>query len=295
METDVATVESPKRPAGAAGADLHGKGSDFEEFERAGWARRSGTYDEGFGRMTAGVHEPLLEAAGVRRGTRLLEVGCGTGRLALAALGRGAAVVATDAVEQMVAEAAAALPRARVLHAALPRLPFGDGDFDAVAGAFVINHMPEPAAAVAELARVTASGGRVALSCWDAPERNLAQGLVAAAVAEAGATPAGDLPSHSPFAPYGSPAAFAGLLAGAGLTAVRVEPVRWTHRVDPDRWWGDILTGTVLTASLIEGQDARTVARIRAAYDRLVAPYARPDGSVELPVAALVAVGTRQG
>ncbi|MFC9324349.1 methyltransferase domain-containing protein [Kitasatospora sp. NPDC057015] len=304
MTTDVtrtggAGLPAARPAAGRSREDRSREGrsrerADFEEFEQAGWARRSGTYDDGFGRMTAGVHGLLLDAAEVRRGTRLLEVGCGTGRLARAALERGAEVVATDAVAQMVAQAAAALPQALVRQAALPRLPFADGGFEAVVGAFVVNHVPEPLAAVAELARVTAPGGRVVLSCWDTPAENLAQGLVAAAVAEAGATPAGDLPGHSPFAPYASTEAFAGLLEAAGLRDVRVESARWTHPVDPGRWWQDVLDGTVLTASLIEGQDRATVARIRAAYDRLTAPFTGPDGTAALPVAALVAVGTHR-
>ncbi|MDH6579849.1 methyltransferase domain-containing protein [Kitasatospora sp. MAP5-34] len=267
--------------------------TDFAEFERSGWARRSGTYDGGFGAMTAGLHEALLDAAGVARGTRLLEVGCGSGRLAAAALARRAEVVATDGVREMVAVAARALPGARVLHAELPGLPFADGEFDAAVGAFVINHVPDPAAAVRELAQVVRPGGRVVLSCWDTLARNRAQGVFFDAVAAAGATPPADLPGTSPFARHATPSDFAALLAEAGLTDVRVEQVGWTHRVDPGQWWRDVLAGTVLTSSLIEGQDAGTVARIRAAYDGLVAAYAAGDGSVALPVAALLAVGTR--
>lgn len=267
--------------------------TDFAEFERSGWARRSGTYDDGFGAMTAGLHEALLDAAAVARGTRLLEVGCGTGRLAARALARGAEVVATDGVRQMVAVAARMLPGARVLRAELPGLPFAAGEFDAAVGAFVINHVPDPAAAVRDLAQVVRPGGRVALSCWDTLARNRAQGVFFDAVAATGAAPPAGLPGRSPFARYAAPSDFAGLLGGAGLTGVRVERVGWTHRVDPARWWEDVLAGTVLTSSLIEGQDAGTLGRIRAAYDGLVTAHAEPDGSVALPVAALLAVGTR--
>ncbi|GAA2132368.1 class I SAM-dependent methyltransferase [Kitasatospora kazusensis] len=269
--------------------------TDFAEFERSGWARRSGTYDGGFGAMTAGLHEALLDAAGAAPGVRLLEVGCGTGRLAAGAVARGAEVVATDGVRQMVAVAAEALPGVRVLHAELPGLPFPDGGFDAAVGAFVINHVPDPPAAVRELAQVVRPGGRVALSCWDTLARNRAQGVFFDAVTAVGATPPAGLPGASPFARHAAPAGFAALLGAAGLTDVRVEHVTWTHRVDPDRWWRDVLTGTVLTSSLIEGQPAGTLARIRAAYDGLVAAHAPAggDGTVDLPVAALLAVGTR--
>jgi len=261
---------------------------EFAEFEQRGWARRSGTYDSGFGAMTAGLHGGLLDAAGVRAGTRTLEVGCGTGRLAALALARRARVVATDAAREMVKEAAAVLPGAEVREAALPGLPFSDGEFEAAVGAFVINHVPDPPGAAADLQRVLAPGGRVALSCWDTLERNRAQGLFFDAVAEAGAARPADLPSSSPFAAYASDEGLAGLLTAAGFADVRVERVTWTHRVDPEQWWQDVLAGTVLTSSLIEGQPPETVERIHAAYRRLAARY--PDG---LPVAALLATGIR--
>ncbi|BFV57221.1 hypothetical protein KCMC57_up23250 [Kitasatospora sp. CMC57] len=266
---------------------------EFAEFERSGWARRSRTYDDGFGAMTAGLHGRLLAEAGVGPGVRLLEVGCGTGRLASAAVGLGAEVVATDAVPEMVAEAGRLLPE--VVRAELPGLPFEANGFDCSVGAFVINHVPDPVAAVRDLARVTVPGGAVVLSCWDALTANRAQGVFFDAVAEAGAARPAGLPDNAPFTPYATPEAFAGLLRTGGLTGVEVHRVGWTHRVAPDRWWRAVLTGTVLTSSLIEGQDEPTVRRIRERYDALTARWAESDGTVAMPVAALVAVGRSTG
>ncbi|WP_431680626.1 methyltransferase domain-containing protein [Kitasatospora sp. KL5] len=263
---------------------------DFAEFERRGWARRSTGYDEGFGAMTAGVHPVLLDAAGVTAGTRLLEVGCGPGRLSAVALARGAEVVATDAVAEMAAVAAAALPGARVEQAALPGLPYPAGSFDAAVGAFVVNHVPDPPAAAADLHRVLAPGGRLALSCWDSLAANRAQGLFFDAVRAVGGDDPAGLPGASPFSRYASPEGFAGLLDAAGFAEVEVRPVRWTHRVDPAAWWQHVLGGTVLTSALIENRPPEAVALIRAEYLRLAAPYAAEG----LPVAALVASATRR-
>ncbi|MBC3840228.1 class I SAM-dependent methyltransferase [Streptacidiphilus sp. 4-A2] len=265
----------------------------FQAFEHDGWARRSQTYDDGFGLLTAGAHTALLDAAGVGTGISVLEVGCGSGRLTAAALGRGARVTATDAVPGMVAVAAAAAPGALVRQAVLPGLPFPEAAFDAAVGAFVINHVAEPEAAVADLARVLRPGGRVALSCWGAAERNVAQSVVPAALAASGAARPAGVPERSPFLAHSDPDGFGTLLRGAGFREVRVEELSWIHRIDPDRWWRDLLSGTVLTSSLIEGQDRETAAAVKRAYDRLVAEYATGDGRVALPVAALIATGTR--
>jgi len=259
----------------------------IDEFERAGWARRSDTYDSGFGALAAGAHPALLDAAVPCGGLRVLEVGCGTGRMTAAARARGAQVVATDAVHQMVARAGEVTPG---VCAALPDLPFAEGCFDAAVGAFVINHVGDPPAALRELRRVLRRGGRVALSCWDADERNRALGVFSDAIAEAGATDSGGLFGVAPF--RGTPEAFAGLLGDAGFRDVRVEQVCWTHRVTAERWWHDVLGGTVRTAGLIEAQDSATTRRIRGAYDRGVAVHRTADGLVALPAAALLATGS---
>jgi len=58
----------------------------------------------------------------------------------------------------MVATAAALVPEAEFHVAALPALPFGDRQFDVVLANFVINHVGQPRAALAELRGVTIPG-----------------------------------------------------------------------------------------------------------------------------------------
>ena len=57
----------------------------FKDFEAAGWSARATTYDALMARATALAVEPLLDAAGVGSGVRVLDVGCGLGALAAAA------------------------------------------------------------------------------------------------------------------------------------------------------------------------------------------------------------------
>ncbi|MFC1419743.1 class I SAM-dependent methyltransferase [Streptacidiphilus cavernicola] len=289
----------------------------FDAFERRNWTGRSEAYRSGFARMTARTVAPLLDAAGVGPGTRVLDVGTGPGVVAAVALARGAAVTAVDASPEMAAHAAKACPEADVRVAVLPELPFPDCSFDAVVGNFVINHLGDPAAGLVELRRVLRPGGLLALTCWERVAMR-ATAVFGEAVAASGIPYPPDLPSSGPFLadaePEGRAEAFAALLADAGLAGASAERIAWLHRVDPDAWWHAVVAGTPLTGALIARQGPATAAAVKAHYDRLVAPYAEPlaepgpngtgagpdgagdgtgSGPVALPAVAILATGHR--
>jgi len=103
---------------------------------------------------------------------RLLDVGCGTGRFAVLAAERlGARVWGVDRSAEMLREARARPGSARVgwRQADATGLPFKDGWFDAVHSHLVLHLIDDVPAAVAEMRRVLAPGGRVVLGTF-APE-----------------------------------------------------------------------------------------------------------------------------
>ncbi|MFI7218248.1 class I SAM-dependent methyltransferase [Micromonospora maritima] len=263
-------------------------GIDFDAHERSRWAGRARAYGRSFGRLCAYPTPALLDAARVRAGQRVLDVGTGPGTVAAAALGRGAAVVAVDAEASMLVQARASAAGAGLVGAALPRLPFPDARFDAAVANFVLNHVGDPAAALAELRRVVRPGGRVAVTLWPSPHPPL-QRLWGEAIAAAGVTPPADLPRLAPGRDFPRTAAgVTGLLGAAGLTDAVCTTVAWTHRTDPEDWWAGPAAGISAVGLVLQRQEPAVRDRVRREYDRLTAGFREADGRLALPTAALL-------
>ncbi|MFE1954227.1 class I SAM-dependent methyltransferase [Streptomyces sp. NPDC059524] len=114
------------------------------------------------------AYEAAIAALGLRPGGRVLDAGCGTGRAlpALrAAVGPSGVVLGADLTPAML-RAAVRAGRDRSGHlllADVSRLPLASGSLDAVFGAGLISHLPDPKRDLAELARVVRPGGLLAL------------------------------------------------------------------------------------------------------------------------------------
>jgi ubiquinone/menaquinone biosynthesis C-methylase UbiE len=154
----------------------------FKDYELAGWDAKANAYGEYAGTVTRQVVRPLLDAAGVKRGTKLLDIACGPGYLAGAALERGAISLGMDFAPSMVVEAKHNFPRAEFRHGDAEALPFDGDSFDAIVCGFGLGHMPEPDKAVFEACRVLCKGGRYAFSWWCSPEKHEFYGLVFGAI-----------------------------------------------------------------------------------------------------------------
>ena len=107
--------------------------------------------------------------AGLQRGQRALDVGCGPGTLTALLVERlGAeAVAAIDPSEQFVAATRARFPRADVRSGVAEDLPFDDDTVDVALAQLVVHFMADPVAGLSEMRRVTRPGGVVAATVWD--------------------------------------------------------------------------------------------------------------------------------
>lgn len=119
--------------------------------------------------MVRGWRRAMVRAAGVAPGDRVVDVCAGTGRSleeARRAVGSEGLAVGVDFTPAMLARAGGA----RVLGDAL-RLPFPDGVFDSAVSAFALRDVADQDTALAEMARVTRSGGGIALLEVGRPRR----------------------------------------------------------------------------------------------------------------------------
>lgn len=263
--------------------------TDFDNHERSRWAGRAAAYQRSFAKLCAYPAAALLDAAGVRAGVCVLDVGTGTGTIAAMACARGATVVAVDAEPTMLELARRNAPRADVRHAVLPDLPFPDGEFDVAVANFVINHVGDPLATVMELRRVVRYGGRVAVTIWPYPQPPL-QRLWGEVFDAAGAQPPATMPTVAADKNFERSAdGLARLLSEARMTDVACETINWQHRADPEDWWIGPANGIGTLGLLLESQPPDTVARIKKQYDRLTTAYLANDGLLALPTAALLA------
>ena len=265
----------------------------FNAFEAAGWEARAGGYEDFFGRITVRAVEPLLDAAGVRSGTRVLDLASGPGHVAAAAAGRGADVVGVDVAESMLALARRLHPQIDFRLGDAEALPFADRSFDAVVANFLMLHLGRPERCAAEFARVLVPGGRVALTVWDVPERARFVGVLVDAVAAAGAQPPEDIPAGPPIFRFSDDREFARLLRDEGFEDVETATIAFTH-TEPsvDALWTGLLAGTVRTSALVVRQTDEVQADIRAAFERIVRDY-ETAGGLKLPVSLKLASGCR--
>jgi len=126
-------------------------------------------YDRFMGRYSTQLAPGLADLAGVQRGQRALDVGCGPGALTgelVARLG-AEAVAAIDPSEPFVIAASERHPGVDVRRAAAEELPYPDAEFDIALAQLVVHFMADPIVGVREMARVTRPGGVVAACVWD--------------------------------------------------------------------------------------------------------------------------------
>jgi len=119
----------------------------------------------------SGSGEAFIARLGIAPGSKLLDVACGTGNLALPAARAGAEVTGVDIAANLLVQAR---ERAAADNLAIQfdegdaeALPYPDASFDIVVSMFGAMFAPRPALVASELARVLKPGGTLAMANWN--------------------------------------------------------------------------------------------------------------------------------
>ena len=266
--------------------------SAFNQFESAGWEKQALGYEDFFGPITTRLVEPLLDAAEIGEGERVLDVATGPGYVAAKAAERGATTIGLDNAEAMLSIARRLHPQLEFRRGDVEGLPFPDGSFDAVVGNFILLHLGRPERAAQEFVRVLARGGRVALTVWDVPERARLLGVLLDAVAAGAAIPE-DIPAGPPIFRFADEREFDLLLRGQGLESVEVRTIGFSYSAaSADDLWRGLLGGTVRLSALVHRQPDDVQREIRAAFDGIVQEHQIGD-RLEIPVSVKLASGRK--
>ncbi|GIH76060.1 methyltransferase [Planobispora longispora] len=244
-------------------------------------------YERYMGRWSRPAAAAFVAWLGVPARRSWLDVGCGTGALggAVLAAAEPATLVGVDPSAGFVAHARARTGdrRARFVVGDARSLPFPGGRFDAAVSGLMLNFVPEPADAVAELARVVTPGGTVAAYVWDyIGGMTMLRRFWDAATALDPA--AGDLEEAVRFSMC-RPEPIRRLWTGAGLAGVVVEAIDVpTVFRDFDDFWTPFLgaQGPAPAYAVSLTEDHRSALR-ELLRERLPA---EPDGSIALSARA---------
>ena len=227
----------------------------------------------------------VVRIAAIEPRDTVLDLGTTTGLgafLAAAQAGREAAVVGVDASAAMLAIAER---RSRLAGARQVRwhvgdttvLDFAHESFDAALCIHLLHDLARPAEALAEVQRVLAPGGRLALAVWGSAAHNPWAALVARA---AGATGQRSGRSRPDAFSLGSPGAVEILLQHAGFVAIESERVRdklrWRDAADLWQWY----TAWPHLGATLRDLPAATQTRVQQQLTRLSEPYRNGDALV---------------
>jgi len=217
----------------------------------------------------------LVERAAPAAGARVLDVACGTGvvtRLLPARVGSGGRVVGLDLNPNMLATARAATAGLPIewLEASVQAIPLPDDAFDLVLCQQALQFFPDKPAALREMYRVLAPGGRLHLAVWRSTAYCPGYAALERALAKYVGADAAKLPPFS----FGNRAALRGVIAGAGFRDLEIRAeVKMTRFASPEAFYRIITGGAPqmlgLLAQLTDVQRRELVTEIT----ETLAPY----------------------
>jgi SAM-dependent methyltransferase len=251
-------------------------------------------YDAYIGRWSRLVGRQFIAWLDPRAGLDWLDLGCGTGVLTTIVLegAQPGSIVGVDPSSAFIEHARSTIqdPRARFTLGDAQRLPLEDATVDAAVSGLVLNFVPDPGRAVAEMRRATRTGGIVAAYVWDlAADMQLIRRFWEAATAEDPAVAVLDEASRFPLA---ARAPLQELFQAAGLGSVESMALDVpTIFRDFDDLWTPFLGGQGPAPGYVASLEAGARDRLRERLRGSLSTEA--DGSIHLIARAWAVRGLR--
>ncbi len=142
---------------------------------RSFFNQRAESWDRGISQETMKKSESIIRSLNIKKGSAVLDVGCGTGLIIpwlIEAVGSSGRVTALDIAERMllVARRKYNLPNVEYIHGSVEETPFLDDSFDEIVCHNCFPHIARKDEAAREMFRVLKQGGRVSVSHTESRE-----------------------------------------------------------------------------------------------------------------------------
>ena len=232
----------------------------------------------------------VADAAQVREGQRVLDVACGTGVFARAAMGRvggSGSVVGVDVNDGMLAVARRIAPGIEWRTGRAEALPFEDASFDVVGCQFGLMFFEDRPAALREMMRVLHAGGRLAVAVWDRLESSPGY----AAMADLLRRLFGDEAATAFGAPFvlGDRELLRSIFDAAGIADAEIRTEAGTARFPSlNAWIFTDIRGWTLADAIDDDQ----FARLQQEAETVLRPFVTEAGTVEFTMPAHVVTAT---
>jgi ubiquinone/menaquinone biosynthesis C-methylase UbiE len=233
------------------------------------WNRMSDVYMREIDRRFVPVIEQIIARAGLSPGERALDIGAGTGAVALMAatlVAPGGRVAGIDISSEMLAFARRraeelGLDDISFREGRAEAIPAADADFDVALASLSLMYVIDRDAAAREIARVIRPGGRLVAAVWAGPEQC---DIVRFQQIVGSFAPTPPVPDVSPWA-LADPAPFLAQLAAAGIDA-RVETATLGFSFDDFASVWEALAGVTVAKLSAERQEAAQAAVMAAMW-----------------------------
>ncbi|HET8679179.1 MAG TPA: methyltransferase domain-containing protein [bacterium] len=263
------------------------------------YERISATYDhrmETLMHLSTRLAEALVRQAAISEGERVLDVGTGTGNVALAAarfVGAQGRVIGVDLSSSMLAEArrkAVNLP-VEFQEMDAESLEFGDATFDVVLSGLTLWFLPDVVRGMKQIYRVLRPGGRVAFSTYTPETFQPLRELMWKRLVQHG-VPRLPAPAE-PWMVLREPGHLLRLLEEAGFREPRVVAEPHVHMLRSGEEWWTFIRRSASWGELFDELPAEALESLKAEIIGDVEGLRTPDG-IRVDTSALIGIGVRR-